>query len=52
MITHFNCQKQYYFKFGLALVQFHSQKLQFETIQFSISMQFRCHNSSISSRSV
>ena len=67
MSTQFNCQKHFYFKLFKQLyitIQFSvsavsmSKTVQFKTIQFSISMQFKCKyslivkNISISSYSV
>ena len=67
MSTQFNCQKHFYFKLFKQLyitIQFSestvsmSKTVQFQTIQFSISMQFKCKysltvkNISISSYSV
>ena len=59
MSTQFNCQKQFYFKlfslfkqlyitiqFSVSTVSM-SKTIQFQTIQFSISMQFKCKYSLI-----
>ena len=47
-VIRFQCQKQIYFKqFWLA-----SETVPFQIIQSSVSMQFKCQNTSISSNSV
>ena len=61
MSTQFNIQKSFYFKLFKQLyiiIQFSvstlsmSKTVQFQTIQFSISTQFWCQNSSILNNSV
>ena len=64
MSTQFNCQKHFYFKlFSLfkqlyITIQFRvstvsmSKTVEFQTIQFSISTQFKCPNSSILNNSI
>ena len=50
MITQFNHQKHFYFKLFKQLcimIQFSVKTVQFQTIQFSISPQFKCKYSLI-----
>ena len=50
MSTQFNYQKHFYFKLFKQLyitIQFSVSTVQFQTIQFSISMQFKCKYSLI-----
>ena len=59
MSTQFNCQKHFYFKlfkqlyvtiwFSVSTVSM-SKTVQFQTIQFSISMQFKCKYSLIAKK--